>query len=170
MESPMKRKGCGLVAVLVTALLCGCSSSGGKPVRPTTSSTPAGAPADAATARAVRSAYAAFFNSTSSIGRSQAALQHGRSFHDALVQQANSPLATDAAVKVTDVRRLGPDLAAVTFTITQKGVPLLAGQVGHAVRDNGHWQVAAETFCTLLTAAGGAPSACSDPKITALPH
>lgn len=160
-----RRRGAAALA-LAALFLSACSSSGGKP-SPSTSAAP-GRPADAATTKAIKAAYAAFFNSHSTTARSQAALQHGAALHQALVQQSTSSFANDAGATVTSIRSISPNVAAVTFTITQHGKPLLAGVDGHAVRENGHWKVAAETFCHLLKLAASAPRACSDPAILAL--
>lgn len=180
------RRAAGGAALVATLLVAGCSSSGGG-AHKSSSSTPAsssstpvttpsspapsasGTPADPATRKAVSDAYAAFFGYKSTLAQSQAALQHGASFHQTLVEQGKSSLADKSTATVNSVRVAG-DLAYVTFTISENGQPLLAKTPGYAVRENGTWKVAAKTFCALLTLQGSAPAACSDPSITALPH
>lgn len=142
----------------------GSSSPGA--TSPTTAGS--GTPADASTAQSIRSAYTDFFNSTSTTAMSQAALQHGASFKKTLEDQAKDSLSKNSGVKVAAVRTKG-NLGFVTFTVTSDGAPLLTNFKGYAVREGGRWKVAAITFCTLLQLQGGAPAACNNPSITALP-
>jgi hypothetical protein len=178
------RRSAQVVAVpLVLALVvAGCSSSasdsGGSPSTPSTpsdtsasSGTPAGSPtpADPATRKAVTAAFVAFFSSTTSVARSEVALQHGASFRTTLQKEATGSHAQKSSATVSAVTVSG-DLARVTFTILQDGVPLLPNTQGFGVRENGKWKVAAQTFCSLLVLEGTAPPACKDPAITALPN
>ena len=185
---------CVLVAALVTA----CTNSGGdgsspsagpsastpvagptgsatgSPVRPSGSgapSTPAssGTPADASTTRQVTAAYQAFFDGRSTTAQSEAALQNGPAFHAALVEQSKNAHASASGAKVGAVSVNG-DLGFVTYTITERGSPLLSNARGYALRQGGRWKVAAITFCTLLQLQGGAPSACNNPTLTSLPQ
>ena len=178
------RRAVGGAALVAALLLAGCSSSGGGAHKSASSSLPSsstspvmsspapsasGTPADPATRKAVADAYAAFFGYKSTLAQSQAALQHGATFHQTLVEQGKSSLADKSTATVDSVRVAG-DVAYVTFTISENGQPLLSNTPGYAVRENGTWKVAAKTFCSLLTLQGSAPAACGDPSITALPH
>jgi hypothetical protein len=96
-------------------------------------------------------------------------LQNGARFHDALVAQGKSQYASTSTARVRSVRLLSPNVASVNYDILSNGQPLLQDVHGHAVRQNGRWVVAAETFCGLLKLQGSAPHACSDPSATALP-
>ena len=165
------------VAVLGTAgvALAACSSSSGhdagsSPALSSSSvpSSASGTPADAATRRAVNSAYATFFNTSTSAAASEAALQHGATFRATLAAEADGH--DNVTAFVSSVRLLRPNVAAVQFTITSGGSPLLSDSPGYAVRENGVWKVAAQTFCGLLQLQGDAPSACQDPSITGLPN
>jgi hypothetical protein len=161
-------------SVVAALALAGCSSSAAHhpstpPAAPHSSTPNSGTPADPATVRAVKTAYADFFSSTTTVARSQAVLQHGAAFHQVLVSEANSPQSSNVKIVVTGVRLLGPSTAAVTYTLHAEGVTLPNGQ-GYAVREDGTWKVAARTFCDLLDIQGGAPAACKDSAITALPH
>jgi hypothetical protein len=180
------------IAACAALLVAGCSSSGGSSPAPTTAnvsgtsappptSPPAstaapsspgasasGSPADAATTKAVSEAYSTFFSSTSTVARSQAALQHGSAFHQVLEQESNSSASNSIDVHVTGVRLLGDDLALVTFTI-KAGTISLPDTQGHAVKESGHWKVAAQTFCNLLQLQGTTPAPCKDPTVTELP-
>ncbi|HET8536608.1 MAG TPA: hypothetical protein VFL73_05455, partial [Solirubrobacteraceae bacterium] len=178
------RRAVGGAALVAALLVAGCSSSGSgahksassspsssstSPVTSSPAPSASGTPADAATRKAVADAYAAFFGYKSTLAQSQAALQHGATFHQTLVEQGKSSLADKSTATVSSVRVAGK-VAYVTFTISENGQPLLSNTPGYAVRENGTWKVAAKTFCSLLTLQGSAPSACSDPSITALPH
>jgi hypothetical protein len=119
--------------------------------------------------RAVGAAYRIFFASKSPVSQVQANLQNGARFHATLVQQGKSQFASTSSARVLSVRLLSPNVASVSYDILSNGQPLLQDVHGHAVRLNGRWVVAAETFCGLLKLQGQAPKACSDPSVTALP-
>jgi hypothetical protein len=173
------------IAVAAAVALAGCSGSaankgtsssttGSKPATgsgssPNSSPSGSGAPADAATKAAVSGAYATFFNPKTSAARSEAVLQHGASFRKTLAEQASTAQSQNVSATVSKVSRTGPNVAAVTFTLLSGGSPLLTDTPGFAVREGGAWKVAAQTFCGLLQLQGGAPAACNDTSITALP-
>lgn len=170
------------VAGTLVSCLVGCSGSGGgapsspPPGTPTTrthggspSGSASGSPADAATRRAVQQAYSALFGTKATLAESLAALQHGSQFRQTILAQSKNPKAQHSGATVTAVSLLRPDLADVHFAVTENGQPIFP-TVGKAVRVGGHWQVAAQTFCQLLRLDGGAPKACNDPAVTALPH
>jgi hypothetical protein len=117
----------------------------------------------------VSAAYQTFFSSKSTVAQSQASLQNGARFHATLVQQGKSQYASTSSARVLSVRSLSPNVASVSYEILGNGQPLLQNVLGHAVRQNGRWVVAAETFCGLLRLQQQAPRACSDPAVTALP-
>jgi hypothetical protein len=175
------------IAVAAAVALSGCSGSTAKKgtSSSTTGSKPAsgsgsspnsspsgsgsGTPADAATKAAVSGAYATFFNPKTSAAGSEAVLQHGASFRKTLAEQASTAQSQNVSATVSKVSRTGPNVAAVTFTLLSGGSPLLTDTPGFAVREGGAWKVAAQTFCGLLQLQGGAPAACNDTSITALP-
>jgi hypothetical protein len=173
------------IAVAAAVALSGCSGSAAKKgtSSSTTGSKPAsgsgssrnsspsgtGTPADAATKAAVSGAYATFFNPKTSAAGSEAVLQHGASFRKTLAEQASTAQSQNVSATVSKVSRTGPNVAAVTFTLLSGGSPLLTDTPGFAVREGGAWKVAAQTFCGLLQLQGGAPAACNDTSITALP-
>jgi len=177
------------LALALIIALAGCSSSakkhdsspggagtgsGSTPTQTSSSDpsgTPAGSgtPADAATKLAVTKAFTTFFGDVGTVAQSEAVLQHGAMFADALEEQSKGAYAQKSSASVSDVRVSG-DLAYVTFTISSNGTALLPNTKGYAVRDAGTWKVAAQTFCTLLQLEGSPPAACKDSTITALPH
>jgi hypothetical protein len=184
-----RRSATAITTVVCGVLIAGCSgSSGGGPsgaipsrstgsvsasasASASTSATGGepGAAAPGAVTGAVTAAYDAFFSSRSTWRQSQAVLQNGARFHDALVAQGKSQYASTSTARVRSVRLLSPNVASVSYDILSNGQPLLQDVHGHAVRQNGKWVVAAETFCGLLKLQGQAPHACSDPSVTALP-
>jgi len=159
-------------AILAIGMLAtACSSSGGQQASHSpSSSTASGSSAPPAVRAAISKAYAALFGTKSSLTQSVNSLQHGQKFKSEIVAESKKPAAKGSGAKVTAVTMRSPDVAKVTFTIYSKGSPALPNASGFAVRENGTWKVAAQTFCQLLTLQGNAPSACKDPKITALPH
>lgn len=169
-----------LVAAVLAAVtvLAGCSSSGsakgGKDAStassaPSSASVSAGPAADPATTQAVTAAFQTFFSNTSTAAQSQAALQHGDKFTKTLEEQGKSSYADKSSAKVTAVHTSSsPDVVSVAFTVSTGSLTLPFQ--GYAVRTAGTWQVAAKTFCDLLTLEGSAPAACQDQSITALPH
>lgn len=171
---PATRLPGGALAVAILAigvLATACGGSSGQPASHSPSPTAAsGSPAPAATRAAISKAYAALFGTKSSLTQSVNSLQHGQSFRSEIVAESKKPAAKGSGAKVTAVTMRSADVAKVTFTIYSKGNPALPNASGFAVRENGTWKVAAQTFCQLLTLQGNAPSACKDPKITALPH
>lgn len=164
-----------LAALVTTSTACSGGSSGApaSPASPgaTSSGTSAaaGRPADPATRQAISRAYAALFGTKASFAQSLAALQHGTRFRQAILAESKSPRAQHSGARVTAASILRPDVAQVHFTVTEGGNPIFP-TVGKAVRVDGRWQVAAQTFCQLLQLSGDAPSACRDPQVTALPH
>jgi hypothetical protein len=170
--------------VAVVLLVTGCSSSkkagarsGSTAAKHAAGSTAAGAgtpsgtgaPADAATKALVATAYTTFFDPKASPTKTAAALQHGPAFAATLDEAAKSSQAQGIAASVSAVNLVRPDVAYVTFTLSQNGSTLLTDSPGYAVRENGTWKVAAQTFCNLLQLQNAAPPACKDAAITALP-
>ncbi len=145
----------------------GSTSAGGSP----SASGTGGSPADAATTKSIAQAYSAFFNPKASLAVAEQNLQHGTVFKAALLAQAHDPQAQGISARVTSVTLLSPNSAAVRFDLLSGGKPLLPNNPGNAVREDGRWKVAAETFCQLIQVSGQhPPAACSDPKITGLPN
>jgi hypothetical protein len=161
------------IALALAAALTGCSGSSG----PNPSSPPpadagsgrSGTPADAATRHAVSTAFSTFFSPTSTPAQSEVVLQHGSVFSKTLADEAKSTQAQHVTATVSAVSLTSADVAAVTFTLTSGGSPLVSNTSGYAVREGGSWKVAAQTFCSLLQLEGNAPAACKESSITTLP-
>jgi hypothetical protein len=175
-----RRAGVAAVATCAALTLAACSSSGGKGggsstdgattgSTPTSGHTTATGPADAATTAAVKNAYAKFFSPDTPENVSLGLLQDGPKFKAAIDQQASGSMAASASVKVGSVSLISPKTAKVSFTIYLNKQPMLKNQPGYAVNTNGTWQVAAYTFCGLLTLEGSAPAACKEPAAATAP-
>jgi hypothetical protein len=143
---------------------------------PTTATSPAsqptgsGTPADAATTTAVADAYKRFFTPTNTAAELESSIQGGSQLSAALATQAKNPLASTLSVSVSKVALLNPDAALVTFRLLSKGKPLLPSSPGYAVKENGTWLLAAQTFCALVQLEGPFPAACNDTAVTNLPN
>ncbi|WP_051153248.1 hypothetical protein [Nocardia niigatensis] len=147
-----------LVACAVPVLLtAGCGEEG------TTSdgSIPAGE------VQAVTTTFERFFDSSIAVDQKAALLENGQVFVETLERQANSSIAGGATASVSQVDGNGPGRAAVTFTINKHGIPLLLNRHGTALRIDGSWKVAAQTFCDLLRVQGGPPAVCDAAPATA---
>ncbi|HZC72813.1 MAG TPA: hypothetical protein VE442_19105 [Jatrophihabitans sp.] len=162
--------GAGLVAA---AVLAGCSSSGGDG-----GTSPGGGPPpsagghapDAATTKAITKAYEVFFDSRETTAHAIATLQHGAKFRSTIIAEGKSNYGKQRTVaSVSKVLLVKRNLAKVTFSVKIGSQPVLPNSAGYAVREDGDWKVATQTFCSLLTLEGTAPPLCKDKSITALP-
>lgn len=166
---------CWLAITVLATSVAACSSSGtsGSPPSTSVATTGASSPVPAAESAAITHAYRAFFSGHTTPAAAAKVLQHGSSFLPDLTAQAKSQQAGSLTAKITSVTRdpahPSPDVAKVTFTLVSNGSTLLPGASGYAVRTNGRWQVAARTYCALVSLEGAAPKPCKDASITALP-
>jgi len=173
------------VAVTVAVALAGCSSGKSKSNAPTTgvSTAPAvsitsssataaghdsGNPADVA---AIRSAYQKFLDPKIPVAQKTGLIQDGAAFLDTMQAEAKNPTAATLSIQIATVTVTSANQATVLFTLLVSGSPVLAGQKGYAVRENGTWVVAGDTFCGLLAAQGpsSVPNTCSMAAATSLP-
>lgn len=165
----------------MTLALVGCSSSGNNG----STSTPGGGSSSAehcpvpkrpgvaknlATKKAITKAYKVFFDTDTPLPQSVAVLQHGPELCAPLNAESSNPAANKITAKVSKVVLRNKNVAKVTFTIFSAGQTLLPNSPGFAVREDGHWKVAAQTFCALLKLEGTVPAPCKKSAITALPH
>ena len=155
---------------------CGGSGSGGGNTSPATapgsqsSSSPApvasGEPTTGSGAvAAIKSNWATFFNAKTTTARRVQLLQSGEVLAGVLKAQAKNSLAATATSTVSQVTLTGTDQASVTYTILVSGQPVLKGQHGVAVYQNGIWKVGLVSFCGLLKLenggkASGLPAGC----------
>jgi hypothetical protein len=159
---------------LLTLVVAGCGGSKASP-RSSEASTSgkthvaSGVPGAGAAAAAVTTSYIRFFNPTVAQSERLGLIQNGPAFSQAMVQQAKSPFAKAASVKVVKVTVTSAKRATVVYTILLSGSPVLSNQTGYAVNEGGKWKVAGQTFCDLLALEISAPAVCTMPSATALP-
>lgn len=157
------------LAVVVGLGLAACSNSGGggggttpttAPSSPT-SSAPAGAEptTGSGAVTAIKTNWATFFNAKTTTARRVQLLQNGAVLASVLRAQAKSTLAATATSKVSAVTLTGTNQASVTYTILVSGNPVLSGQHGVAVYQDGVWKVGLASFCGLLKLENGGKSA-----------
>ena len=152
----------GLTAASTALVLAACSSSGGAKHAGTSN----GSASEASTKAAITAAYTTFFNSTTTLAQSVASLQHGAAFRTTLEAEAKSSYAQKSSATVAAITLISPSVADVSFTIHST---ISLPSKGKAVREDGTWKVAAQTFCDLLTLERTAPAACKDPAVVGLP-
>jgi hypothetical protein len=146
------------MALLLVALVAGCSSSSGGGTSPSTSgSAPSGS---GSTTAAVSKTWVTFFAGTTPAAAKILLLQNGQQFSAVIQAQATSPLAKSAGAKVTSVTQTSPTTAQVHYSILLGGQPALQNQVGVAVLVGGTWRVGVSSFCALLSLEGSKVPAC----------
>jgi hypothetical protein len=74
-----------------------------------------------------------------------------------------SHLVSGLGAHVTSVTVTSPTTATVTYNLTAGGSPLLSGQTGTAVYEDGTWKVGDASMCGLLklVPGGSVPTVCS---------
>jgi len=117
----------------------------------------------AAATAAIKKNWVAFFNPKSSVAAKEAILQNGSKYEALLKSQASNPTAATASASVQSVKITSPTGATVDYTILVSGSPVLKGQKGTAVYQDGTWKVSKTSFCGLaaLENGGKAPAVCA---------
>ena len=133
---------------------------------PVASSTPAGSSSgtgSAATIATIKKNWETFFNGKTPAATKENLVQDGQKFASVINSQAGSALAQTASASVKSVTVTSPTQATVKYSILVSGTPVLEGQTGTAVYENGIWKVGTGSFCALLTLQNGgkAPASCS---------
>ena len=133
---------------------------------PVASSTPAGSSSgtgSAATIATIKKNWETFFNGKTPAATKISLVQDGQKFASVINSQAGSALAQTASASVKSVTVTSPTQATVKYSILVSGTPVLEGQTGTAVYENGTWKVGTGSFCALLTLQNGgkAPAGCS---------
>ena len=173
------------LGLALTAAMTACSSSSSSssssvaaapssaPASPTpVATTPAASPSvtaskqatsGAAAAAAIKKNWVAFFNPKSSVAAKEAILENGSKYEALLKSQASNPTAATASASVQSVKITSPTGATVDYTILVSGSPVLKGQKGTAVYQDGTWKVSKTSFCGLaaLENGGKAPAVCA---------
>jgi ABC-type Zn uptake system ZnuABC Zn-binding protein ZnuA len=151
------------VGALVAALavtLAACSS-GSSSSSTNTTVNPAQAQAQ------ITTTYTNFFNGGSTDNAAKLALlQNNGKYKAVFYKNYANPAAATTAAKVDSVQVLSASdckaasvpspCAKVSYDLVsrQNGSPLLAGQTGYAVYQNGKWLISENTFCALISLAG----------------
>jgi len=173
------------LGLALTAAMTACSSSSSSssssvaaapssaPASPTpVATTPAASPSVTASKQATSGATAAaaikqdwvtFFNPKTSVAAKEAILENGSKYEALLKSQASNPTAATASASVQSVKITSPTGATVDYTILVSGSPVLKGQKGIAVYQDGTWKVSKISFCGLaaLENGGKAPAVCA---------
>jgi hypothetical protein len=126
---------------------------------PTASTEPAtGAGATAA----IKANWAAFFNGSTPIATRISLLQNGSQYSAIMTKVLGTPQAATAGATVQTVTITSATGANVGYTITLSGTPVLGGQKGTAVYQDGVWKVSVTSFCDLaaLENSGKAVAGC----------
>jgi hypothetical protein len=102
-----------------------------------------------------------FFASSTPVSVKLTLLQNGNLFSGAI--GGLTSLVSGLGAKVTGVTLNSPTSASVNYNLTAAGAPLLSGQTGTAVYENGIWKVGDASLCALLklVPGGSTPAACS---------
>jgi hypothetical protein len=119
-------------------------------VTPASGSSSAAGGSSAAATAAITANWEAFFNSSTPNSTRLGLLQNGSQFSSAVAAFAASPLASAVSSKVDQVTLTSASTAAVKYDITAGGSPVVSGQTGTAVLQDGVWKVGDDVFCGLL--------------------
>ena len=173
------------LGLALTAAMTACSSSSSSssssvaaapssaPASPTpVATTPAASPSatassqatsGAAAAAAIKQDWVTFFNPKTSVAAKEAILENGSKYEALLKSQASNPTAATASASVQSVKITSPTGATIDYTILVSGSPVLKGQKGTAVYQDGTWKVSKTSFCGLaaLENGGKAPAVCA---------
>jgi len=173
------------LGLALTAAMTACSSSSSSssssvaaapssaPASPTpVATTPAASPSataskqatsGAAAAAALQQVWGPFFNPKTSVAAKEAILENGSKYEALLKSQASNPTAATASASVQSVKITSPTGATIDYTILVSGSPVLKGQKGTAVYQDGTWKVSKTSFCGLaaLENGGKAPAVCA---------
>jgi hypothetical protein len=117
----------------------------------------------AAATAAIKTNWVTFFNPKTSVATKVTLVENGSKYAALLQTQAKNPTAATASASVQSVKITSPTQATVSYTILVSGSPVLKGQKGIAVYQDGTWKVSKTSFCGLaaLENGGKAPAACA---------
>jgi hypothetical protein len=106
----------------------------------------------------------AFFSFSTPVSRKVALLQNGGSYAKLVVSQSSSRIAMDVAAEVVTVTLTSTTTAAVTYSLTMGGKPVLVKLQGEAVLQRGTWKVGDRSFCSLISLEEGSTPECPSPS------
>ena len=110
-------------------------------------------------AKTVATNWVAFFDPATPTAKKQSLLENGSKFSAVLTGEAANAQAKETSAQVTAVTVTG-STASVTWNLLLSGMPVIKGQKGQAVLNNGVWQVGDASFCGLLEMQPPAPGVC----------
>lgn len=138
----------GPLAVLATGgLLVAVCAPASASVRPTL----VARSSSATTQARIIADWDAFFSGSAPVSRKVALLQNGEEFAKVVTAQASSPIVKGIGARVSTVTLTSLTKAAVTYSLTIGGKPVLANLKGESVLQSGTWKVADQSFCSLLS-------------------
>jgi hypothetical protein len=159
------------LALALAAAVAACSSSSSSsssssapassaPASSAITSTPVAANTSGAVAQ-ITTNWEKFFASGTPVSEKLTLLQNGNLFSGAI--GGLTSLVSGLGAKVTGVTLNSPTSASVNYNLTAAGAPLLSGQTGTAVYENGIWKVGDASLCALLklVPGGSEPAACN---------
>jgi hypothetical protein len=155
------------LAIVIGLGLAACSSGGGSntpTAAPSSQTSSSSAPASgepttgSAAVAAIKTNWATFFNAKTTTARRVQLLQNGQVLASVLKAQAKNSLAATATSTISAVTLTGTNQASVTYTILVSGQPVLKGQHGVSVYQDGIWKVGLVSFCGLLKLENGGKS------------
>jgi hypothetical protein len=104
---------------------------------------------------AIEDAFEALFDADLPVTARCAAIERGGNLADTMTQVGQRYPAQNVDITVDSIRFLGEDEAEVHFAVLlQRFGPSGLQQTGHAVRTDGGWKVARDTWCRLIAMAG----------------
>jgi hypothetical protein len=115
----------------------------------------------AAATAAIKKNWETFFDGKSSVATKASLLEDGEKFTS--VMESTAKAGANASATVQSVTITSPTEATVHYTVLLSGSPVLTGQKGTAVYQDGTWKVSTASFCGLaaLESGGKAPAECS---------
>jgi hypothetical protein len=138
---------------LATSLAaCGSSSSGGAPAPKNSPALANSAAGKAAATAQIKTTWATFFKSGTPLSVAVPLLQNGGKLSKAVTYAAHVAKVTKMkeSARVSKVTFTDARHANVTYDLIGNGKPVLAGATGNAVLVGNTWQIAQNTFCTLV--------------------
>jgi hypothetical protein len=174
----------GVACLALTATACGSSGNAASPTasaqasasaRDSAAAAPSGSATSSAspvpgvpagltgTAKTIATNWVTFFNPKTTVAKRESLLQDGSDFTAQLKSEAASSEAQLTSSQVSAVTVTSGTAATVTWSLLFSGSPVLAGQKGTAVYQDGVWKVSKASFCGLLSlnaASGPVPAAC----------
>jgi len=113
------------------------------------------APSGAAAISAIKTNWAEFFNGSTPLATRVTLLEDGSKYSSIMATTLGTPTAKQAGATVQTVAVTSATGANVGYTITLNGAPVLGGQKGTAVYEDGVWKVSTTSFCGLAALDNG---------------